>query len=628
MRLLTAVLVVSLFASDAVARPGPWTTADLHDVAEAGVGTGKMDFTEVSEVRDLAQALKKAGDPADARALLLKRLERAPATGDSLENGLLLRDLVDDGGAADVEQLIDNTSASGAKRLYLCDLGAAKAQMGDAAGAIRAAAAIEGLKPDASAIESDDGCSGGLAEIGQVLAQQGAWRDAVLIAERQPTGMTRMRILSEVAYVLCAPTSSVGGDRDHGAQVAAEAGDSARAALAALPGGGTMLPRWVMIRPAASAIAACESPAAAQAFVYSLAPDTPARAANFAPPSPRTPAPPASTAPDEPDVLLQQAEERSKAGDKAGARIAALAASRAIRAESPAVRAKRPPGLGPDSDVSALLSELGEYDAAMETVKGEVPDLLAQYYATVVRAEIAHRDRAAVDRTLPTVISALCASSQAANLRIGLLDDITRDLGIAGYGREAWHAYARLNGYIAATATTGVAAAPYLKLELRAVLGDRAGAIAAALKLGPLTVQPDPMRQKYVAAFTLALALHRAPTLAEIDAYAHSLPQTTPTEEAGPASQALGAIAEDLAKAGDVAGALEADADFDAAPAAAVAYWRNRALQAIAEAQIRSDDPRAALATIKRLPDASLNIPDPYVRMRLLQQLAAIPPRP
>jgi hypothetical protein len=136
------------------------------------------------------------------------------------------------------------------------------------------------------------------------------------------------------------------------------------------------------------------------------------------------------------------------------------------------------------------------------------------------------------------------------------------------------------------------------------------------------------MREKFAAAFVLALTLHRAPTLAEIDAYISSSPPSVPMEEPGPASQALGAIAEDLAEAGDVAGAQQAEADLEVAPAAAVAHWRNRAQLAIADAQIRAEDPQAALATIKHMPSLTQDTPDPYARIRLLMKLAAIPARP
>jgi hypothetical protein len=618
MRFGAVTLAAAVFLGTGPAQAGEWTKRDLSAVAEAGLSAAaSTGVLRVANILRLADALLKAGDAPEAREALLTAARLAPGpVGVDVFRGEVIDRLVQAGGAPDAERLISVETAPDAKTFYLCKLGAAKARAGDAAGALRSADEIEALNPTPLDPYVKDGvaygqgaCDTGLSEIGKGFADRGSFDGALRIADSQRDGQAKVEILSEVAQVLCTTKATGAVDRDRGTRIARQAADSARAVVSALPAPGKSFLLRVFINPAAEAIADCEGLAAARAFIASVASDEPNLADRLAPFT--------DVAPDDAERLIRRAESSLKDGNLSEARADALAAGRAVVAASPSEvdAARNDPVL--HGRVTDVLARLGEYDAALAVVINDDADRRMQDDFGILLVAIGRRDRQTVDRLLSTVVDSIRSASDAPNMATGEMEDIARELAIAGYQAEAKQTYNQL--LVQVTQTPSDSVMPYLKFELQALSGDYRGAVAAARGLGPLTDHVDPTLTQFKVEFALAMELNRPPTSDEIVAARRAIEPTAPKEEAGPATIALSTIAEDLAKKGDVVGALEVEAEFDSASHDLVANQRDSVLAAIAAAQSKGGDPRGALATIQRMSS-------PSDQMDPLLELAAIAP--
>jgi hypothetical protein len=111
------------------------------------------------------------------------------------------------------------------------------------------------------------------------------------------------------------------------------------------------------------------------------------------------------------------------------------------------------------------------------------------------------------------------------------------------------------------------------------------------------------------------------PTDATTAGQLRQLERSVETAHPGPKADALMAIASRMATMGDVNSAIQAEAGLEGEPRDVLRALRDAALVAISNAQLRADDPEAALAT-------ALRISQPSEQAKSLLKLAALPPRP
>ena len=257
-------------------------------------------------------------------------------------------------------------------------------------------------------------------------------------------------------------------------------------------------------------------------------------------------------------TLPEEAARLVREGRPDQARSYALKANAVVRANA------NPWQPAPSEDgellrrLTAVLSDVGEYETAMSLVLLEPPADQQAGYRFLMLHIIDARNRSGIHRVLPTVATLLATAPSSALEGATDLADVIRRLALTGFVREARAANIALDPRRALLP-------PSQRLRLQADLGDVKGAVTAANNLGPLTERTSPMAD--------------APTSA-------------------PRADALAAIATDLAEAGRIQDAIAVAHLLDAPPPQAVASSRDFALAAIAEAQAKHGDVVGAGRTI------------------------------
>ena len=614
-------------ADDKLGR-GLWTAQDWNaivDAAAAAASTAPDRAQQASLLLDLADALVKAG--AESRARSFAQQAAAVLTPSDLAGNTFVRDhaietLAQLGDVQNARALIDLVVTPQDRVALLGKLGAARAHYGDIAAAEQIAAAIRSLPNPARSPNS--GLPGvpafATATIALALADAGDPDGAIQLADGIEDAFQRLRVLAGSARVLCGRTGAA--DAVRGRDIAEQVATAANADAGVLP-----YQRSGAVALAGGAVALCEGPDAALMFLQgALTPDhlhstlsrivddltneqefVSARALAFADLG-------------DADSLLVAARQLAKQGDKDAARTVALQASRVALM---ATRDTMPPPRWKDhlvllSGIFASLAELGAYDEAIATVQLQDELYRRQYYFNVISAAIRNGDAAAVVRMVPAVVAAvkMPLPDWGSVQQLQRLIRILVDAGYRDAARMPYEEFKLLFGEL--TKPGGLRPDLMMLAELQALMDDLPTALATADRAGSLTAK----RNGFAALMGVAMAaadanqaLTREQLMAEAQRLAQSLPPLVP----GPKAGVLRAITLALAEAGDVAGALQAEAGLEAEPRDALQGPRDEALAAIAGALATSGDLRPSFATAMR-------IAEPQSRAKSLLRLAAVPP--
>lgn len=617
-------------AAPAVAPPmhaREWTMGDLDAVAEAGMATAAATpVLEQLNLEKLADALAKSGARSLATQVILKAA--AGLQGDDpIHRWVLIEHLVQFDDRRDAERLANAVMDPTNRSVVLGKLGAAEGRAGDVQGALKADAAIEALKAPPSPEEAF--VLRGRAEVALGLADGGAVDEALHIVNGLPPGMAKVTVEAGAAGVIC--TRQIGGERDlaRGSRLAQVSADDARAAIAALPADERASKAWDRIYPAAEALARCDGAAAVRTFVTTVATEVPDKAADMlwqladelTDRGQFQLAAGLAPAPDPANVEKLTAASRLSINQRnlPAARVWALQALQVGRARSAAAKTASVQDDGVYFDLQRVFTDLGDYDAALSVLQLIDVDNRNQFYPDILQAEIDHHDSAAITRTLRIAIAAIVAPSISDPRTALEMRDMTEALAIGGYRAEARTTFDALRR-APDWSETEARDAP----ELQAALGDLPGALKAADKLGDLVTPPGDLPALVAATIALGEASpQKPPTLGEVSELAAKVRAAEPQLVAGAKAGALSRISVVMAQLGDIDGAWKAEQALEVSPRGAreaVAFHRDRALAAIAEAQLKASDPHSALKT------ALLMSPSDQ-RMDLLLKLAAIPPR-
>jgi hypothetical protein len=604
-----AVVSICMSAGPATADQ-PWTTADLDVVADVAMQSiAGNKYLMLPRVAELADALILAGNRARAKAILVQTM---PSLDPSGGNGRLdfVEKLAQLGDAADAEALTAIDAKPELKVLLLGRLGVGRARTGDIAAAWKYAEAVTTLSRTAGAtnVTLANNAQFSLERIGIALNNSGAPGEALRLAKGMQPGLHKLNVLAQIAYVLCA-----GATKRTNKDIADEAANTVRAT----PVKADIVGHRIRIaQSAAEVIAVCNGAEAAKTFTGELEQSdlttqvlskladklTTSNQIDLA----RAVAP--APDPDSVSALLDSANRLKKQGDRPAATRVALAASQL------AVSIQRDPAslLG---KLASTLAELGAYDAAIAVLQPMDIQNRQQYFVQVVRAEIQNKDGAAMARTLPLAIAAIrepASTGRPANL----LYELTRTVAAGGYPNEAKVPYQSLLDVLASRpAKQYDQVEPWQFAILKADLGDLAGALADADKLGDRPPDPSLMQVMMLNAMQFAGAKTKpsdAEMLAGVKRSLEALRRV-----AGPKARALSGIAVGLAEQGTVDAALQVAARMDVDQEEPL-QPRNHAFAAIAKAQEKAGDLRGSLSSIRQ-------ITKPEMQQDLLLKLAAHP---
>jgi hypothetical protein len=532
--------------------------------------------------------------------------------------------LVRIGDAADADKLADVDGPPGDRTRMLGMLGAAYAKAQDPGGVARAVAQINAVKQDTPVTGQRDPRDNALAEIGVALAEGGAADGAVALAAKMADGYYKVNVLSHAAFARCA-NGKTGGD-DAAAKMAGVVASD-------LSPDTNPVARTSSLFAAAAALAACDGSEAARRFltdnltgqgtgqalgqtvrVLTAAGQVSAAIALAPPPNPA-----------DPEDLLQAALLFQRAGDLQRARHLGLQASAAaVKGQTDSSQ----PHVRPDriqllSRISSLLTDIGAYDEALETVQPIDPINRRQFYRRVLSTEAERHDGPAIDRTLPGVMKVILEPTPAPYMVRNDLSDLVLTLAHTGFRKQAKVPFDAI-----ATAPSPPSlplADPTLAryAAAQAAMGDLPGALKTASAAGPLVAQRSGAEKNVMALMALALSARSKEDLVSPQALAmrQRMASSFPTIHPGPQASALVAIATELASEGDVAGALQAEAGLEKVPGNDLDGPRDTALAAIAAEQIQAGQPEAALET-------TLRIRQDVSRLAPLLKLAALPVHP
>jgi tetratricopeptide (TPR) repeat protein len=598
---------------------GPWTAQDRDEAIVTATATAGSSSGLLME---LADTLARAGDAARAHELVLKAASVLGPPNDhrsSFARERVVEKLAELGDVGGAEALVSADAAPPVKAMLLGEIGAARARAGDLVGAQAQVAAITALSgSDGTSIPHlADASTSAMREIGLALDAADKPDAALQLATGLPDGLPKVWILGRSAEVFCGSADRV-GERQRGREVAERAAQSARVALS---GNNAAQQQFGLVTIAGEALAECNGADAAVTLVRELSPaqEVPIALGRMAdqfiadgnPSLARAIAP----SPDPPDPtnvedLLDAAKRSAKQGDFDAARAMALRASRIATGitRNPADPAYK--WYDHEALVGRIfgeLVELGAYDDAIATVQPIEMVNRQQYYVSVLAAEVAHNDTAAVRRTLPVAIEAVKAPTSG-NRSADLLYRLTRVLATQGYRDAAREPYSELQAMLKEPPANGFSTLEPFKLaQLQVAMGDLPGALATADRAGPLTRKGSGMD----VAVYLGLMKGRAPAPNIQSPEAESI---SSRDFAGPRAGALSAIASELAVQGEVPEALRVEAELESGQGDSLTGLRDSALAAITDAQVRAGDLRGALSTVRR-------ITQPTVRWKPLLKL-------
>jgi tetratricopeptide (TPR) repeat protein len=301
--------------------------------------------------------------------------------------------------------------------------------------------------------------------------------------------------------------------------------------------------------------------------------------------------------------LLAAATRLMKQGDRDAASREALAASKV------ALTTQRDPTapLGKWIDytlllgrISGVLAELGAYDEAIVTVQPIEIVNRQQYYLNVMRAEVQHKDAAAITHTLPLAISAITLPTPGIR-SVNILYELTRVLAAGGYFEEARVSYqAILAVSNSPSAKPQDRLQPWQSAALKAAAGDLAGALSDADNAGPLVAKPSAMQVMMLAAMQFDNPTKK-PTESEMLAAIERAKAALPPLVSGPKANALRAIASELAAQGKIDDALQVVAGLDVEPQDVLNSVRGTALLSIAKAQAKAGDLHGSFSTVMQI---------------------------
>ena len=430
-----------------------------------------------------------------------------------------------------------------------------------------------------------------------------------------PPQAEKAQALAQEAIRLCARSSRA--HRSAGARTARAAAAAASAEFALEPPERKLAQRWVLLPAAAQALAECGDPGAAKAFL-NAAVDRPAarimlnRLADmlitgnqFALADRVAPIPD----PHDPQDLTDAALRILREGRARAARNYALQANALLAAS-----AQQPggPALVQNAvlagQLTAVLADVGEYQAAMGLVRLQSPGDQEQDFLRLMLHVIDARERRGIAEVLPVVSTLFAAGPASALEGANDLAEVVRRLAIAGFRAQAIAANRALD-------ERRTLLPVWQALSIQADLGDVDGAIAAADRLGPLT-RPAPL---LAGAFAAGMDLRDSAASGLAPERARELASRAradrPAQTSGLRAEALAAIATDLADAGRLDDALKAVAPLETVAPDVVAGSRDYALAAIAQAQAKAGRAPAARLTIGR-------IYQPTVRAEATRRLA------
>lgn len=604
---------------------GPWTTPDRNAAIEVATETAAASSPLLL---DLADVLEQAGDLARAReaasraGLLLPRMD---GKADPFTRRRVASKLAELGNVAAAEALVGPDAPPAARATLLGYIGAARAGVGDLAGAQRQLAAIKALL--AASRESDTSIrtstAGAMREIGLALVADGKPDEALELATALPNGLPKVWILGRSAQALCKGPEWA-NEHARGRAIAAQAADATRSAS---PASNPTADWFGLVTIAGEALAVCDGPETASAFVRELVSGVRATsalnrmagqftsdgdtglAAALAPP-------PAVPDPGDAEGLLDAAMRLATAGNTEAARRLEVQASQVTLSAARATGVSLGQQIDRDLFLARLggeLAKLGAYDEAFATIQPIGPVNRVQYYVTVVSAAVTNNDAAAVGRIVPIAVNSITALGSG-HLAVVHLYGLTRLLALASYRDAARQPYRELQARHVDGSPPGSPLLPSQAAELQVLMGDVEGAFATADGAGPLTAK--------VGAGSAAIYLGLAtggdrPTAGQVVNTAGLANRERP----GPRAQALRAIALTLAGQGDLTGAWRAEAGLEGEPGDVLAGVRDDALAAIADAQVRGGNLRGAFATVRR-------IAQPDVRLKFLLVLMATPSQP
>jgi tetratricopeptide (TPR) repeat protein len=619
-------------SAETIAR-SPWTTQDLDRVTDAAIVAIDMGRpgTQATELGRLADALTKAGYKDRAIQILVKMGSSLPTPND-LSSAIGWLDVIEKltllGDDKSAERLANVDTNPPLRARLLGRLGKGRALAGNLTGADNAADRIASIPETVGAPSPAlvNAKTLALTEIGLAFDKAGATGAALHLVGTLPDGLQKLGLLSRIARTLCKATPDQAGSSDHGRLVAEQLSSSVKNILLTTQND---VERRDPVAFAAEAIAECDGPRPALDLIHAtlgtqqasvaqesisnqLARDREMDLARAVAPLPN---------PDDPADLLDAARRLNRLSDP----DAAL--TMAKRASAIAIKVQPDP-TGPQwkrsehetllLGIAGLLAELGSYDDAVATVQPAQLINREQFYPLVLAVETRHKDRSAIDKSLPEAIEVI-ASPTFANGSI-ILHSIVLFLIEAGYQDEARQAYVALQALLDDTAN-GAAPKPNRALilaDLKAVMGDMPGALAAAEQAGPLTEPPNAMRAMLAAVMSFDGAT-KPPTKEELAARLEQMKRSMPGQVPGPKATALAAIVQVMAKMGDINAAVQAEAGLEQEPRDVLRSTRDSALVVISAAQLRAGDPNGAFAT-------ALRVDEPASRLGPLRELTALHP--
>ena len=616
----------------------PWTTHDLDVVADAtttaAIAGSSDDTQKASALIKLADAMMQAGYVQRAKIAALKAGSLLPPpTGfmASATRGDVIQRLARLSDIADAETFVSADASPEAQAALLGKLGAGEALSGNLKAARQTADSIKSLleKNGTTSRPLVDAVANAEADIGLGLVTSGAIDAALEIAKALSDNVAKVRLLSQVARVLCQPSQEHDQERaSHGAIIAQQAATAATDIPSDLA---APFRRTGSVEIASRAIAECKGAETAVALLnnaltaqqagYAVAriSQSLTKDGNYALARAILPAP----NPQDSEDLLLAAQEAYARGDLPAARVFATKASDvAVNTTS------FPAGTGWYDHIALLgrifsvLLDAGAYDQAIATVQPIELVNRQQYYVSLLDAEARHKDTAAVTSTLPKALEAVQASTPGMDRSAYFLSRIVIVLAGADY-REAAKA-----PFDALRKTLDQPLPPNrpkpnasMLAEVQAAMGDVPAALATADNAGPLVAERNEAQKRFIASMAMMMGGARLPPTDAVTAgQLRQLEGSVETAHPGPKADALMAIAVRMAAIGDVNSAIQAEAGLEGEPPGVLKVPRDAALVAISDAQLRSDDPEAALAT-------ALRISQPTEQAKPLLKLAALPPR-
>ncbi len=634
--LAATLLLGSISVRAAPPSQTPWTTPDLDTVAGAVTATalagpGNGTSKAMALIR-LADALVQARylDRAKAASLQAGGLLEPPTDFmTSAARSRVVGKLAKLGDVADATDLAGVDATPEVKANLLGNLGAGEGSSGNLKAASQTDDNIRALlgKNGTAMTPLVNSVTSARADIGLGLLTSGAVDAALEIANSLPEGRPKARLLSQAAHTLCSPSADHDAKRaNRGAAIVQQA---EAAAMKASSEADKPFEKMNSLETAVRAVAECKGAKAAIAFLNPLDPEqrsnTLARTSksltrdgNYVLARAILP-----SNPQDPEDLLFAAQEAKDQGDLQRARTLATAAS------TTAVNATAyPPGTGWYDHIALLgrifgvLVDCGAYEQAIATVQPIDFYNRQQYYVSVVSAAATRKDQAALSSLLPRAIEAMQAPAGKVNGGVNYLWRMAISLAVAGYKEEAKVAFDALMKMFEQPSSSGQQRPDVAMMaEMQAAMGDVPGALATANNAGSLIAERTVAQKRFAAAMAMMMGGAKIPPVdAAAEAQFRQLEASVPTVHPGPRADALRAIAVVMAEKGDITSAIQAEAGLEGEPRNALSGPRNAALIAICDAQLRADNPEAALAT-------ALRIVQTTEQERLLLKLAAMPAR-